>query len=172
MRLERLCVKLHYGTLLNRRLDPSSTPRRLVLMHNHANREEKRDVTISLDRDGYLHRRTMEESMAYCFVPECNHVQGSRTCHFHFLFSIFFRIYGIMFCWDPKIILLQQQHDVSLFKKKRTTKPLQFNDLYTNLANSISDVTNPYTNNLWVWTMYFLTFFRHSPQCLFGHCRW
>ena len=91
---------------------------------------------------------------------------------FIFCFRFFFRIYGIMFCWDPKIILLQQQHDVSLFKKKRTTKPLQFNDLYTNLANSISDVTNPYTNNLWVWTMYFLTFFRHSPQCLFGHCRW
>ena len=89
MRLERLCVKLHYGTLLNRRLDPSSTPRRLVLMHNHANREEKRDVTISLDRDGDFHRRTMEESMAYRFVPECNRVQESHSCHFFFFFSIF-----------------------------------------------------------------------------------
>ena len=89
-----------------------------------------------------------------------------------FVFDFFFGICRTMFWWDPKIILLQQQRDVSLFKKKRTTNPLQFNDLYTKLANSISDVTNPYINNLWVWAMYSLTFFRHSSQCLFGHCRW
>lgn len=97
-----------------------------------------------------------------------------KAIHVTFIFSFrfFCRICRIMFCWDPKIILVQQQRDVSLFKKKRTTKPLQFNDLYTKLANSIPVVTNPYTNNLWVWAMYSLTFFRHSSQCLFGHCCW
>ena len=47
-----------------------------------------------------------------------NHVQGSRTCHFHFLFSIFLRICRTMFCWDPKIILLQRDVTSLCLRKK------------------------------------------------------
>lgn len=174
MRLERFCVKLHYGTLLDRRLDPSSTQRRLVLTHNHANRGEKCDVTspsLLTEMAIYIVERWKKVWPTALFLSAIMYREVVHVI-FIFCFRFFFGICRTMFWWDPKIILLQQQRDVSLFKKKRTTNPLQFNDLYTKLANSISDVINPYINNPWVWAMYSLTFFRHSSQCLFGHCRW
>ena len=143
MRLERFCVKLHYGTLLDRRLDPSSTQRRLVITHNHANREEKFDVTSP----------SLLTEMAICIVERWKKVWPTalflsaimyrEVVHvlFIFCFRFFFRICRTMFCWDPKIILLQRDvTSLCLRKKGRQNR--------CKLANSISDVTNPYTNNL------------------------
>ena len=113
-------VKLHYGTLLDRRLDPSLTQRRLVITHNHSNREEKCDVTSP----------SLLTEMAICIVERWKKVWPTalflsaimyrEVVHviFIFCFRFFFRICRTMFCWDPKIILLQRDVTSLCLRKK------------------------------------------------------
>ena len=59
---------------------------------------------IFVDGDGYLHCRTMEKSMGYCSVPECDHALESYTVHVSFfVFAAVFAESGIVeiqkFCY-------------------------------------------------------------------------
>ena len=105
--------------LLDRRLDPSSTQRRLVITHNHANRE-KCDVTspsLLTEMAIYIVERWKKVWPTALFLSAIMYREVVHVI-FIFCFRFVFRICRTMFCWDPKIILLQRDVTSLCLRKK------------------------------------------------------
>lgn len=63
------------------------------------NRREKCDASLPCFKipESQQSSWTETKSMEYRFVPECNHIKESHTCHF-----VFCHICSTTVCWNPK----------------------------------------------------------------------
>ena len=82
---------------------------------NHGNKMSGSQQSPSAETAIYIVER-WKKDVGYCFVPECNHAQESRTCH----------IFPAIFAWPPFVEFCDvTTSPLSNWEKKIQAVPMQ-----------------------------------------------